>query len=167
MSYHRRAILCAAFLGLVAAPAAAITPVSKDDDLLKTPPDAMAKLERLRAESKFRAEADSGYTGVHDPVQRARAEAVINRLIVTVEDEPPTASLGSSSSHAYVCGTDILSTEPRPASVKHGASAPRFLRTPIHDRGREFRAAATSSSAVAASIAPTRLARITPWASMA
>jgi hypothetical protein len=65
------------------------TPALGADEVLRVPPDAIAKLEKLRAEPKFQAEAGGMYTGVHDAAQRERAQRVINGLIRSIEDELP------------------------------------------------------------------------------
>jgi hypothetical protein len=90
--------------------------------MLKLPPDAVAKLERLRAEPKFQADAIGFYTGVHDACQRARAEAVINELIQTIENrlsKTPTKQFILAEFITALNTLDLTDTEDREQACRY------------------------------------------------
>jgi len=116
MPVQRRSLLTATLFVLVATLTAAGSPGLGADAMLKLPPDAVAKLERLRAEPKFQADASGFYTGVHDAYQRARAEAVINGLIHSIENglsKTPTKQFVLAEFGAALNTLDLTDTEDR------------------------------------------------------
>ena len=87
-------------------------------EVVQLTPEKRAHLQRLRAEAKFQANdyPPLGYTGAETPEDRARATAVVNRIVDAVlapSVEPIHANAVSDLMGKGMSEVDLLATEDR------------------------------------------------------
>jgi hypothetical protein len=90
--------------------------------MLNLPKDAIARLERLRAEQKFRASPDGFYTGVRDETDRESAGLVVNELIRSIEyglPEHPTKQFVLSQFSIALSNLHLTDTEDREQATRY------------------------------------------------